>query len=408
MILRHDDPLVTPLQALGEPIYLLDSNPTVERIAKLIFDQARALGLDVDAASRSGRRRPRSPPTETRNADPSGRNDRGPSGTTGVRSERWVRSEPSGSVRNDRGPFRTIRVRSERSGSVPNDQGPFRTIGVRSERSGSVPNDQGPFRTIRVRSERSEFHSERTRVHSERTRVHRNGQVSIGTDKAPFGMAKDTPNHTRSTRSRAAVSASSVTLPPAAGARRTAPVAASRAVTVTAVARPQAEAIHPPQELRVLVGDAHEAHRRRRAGRRAACRRAASATVPSGSGMGSPCGSTAGWPSISSMRSISRSRHGVLELLGLVVHLVPAHAHHLHQELLDEPVPPEHQRRQPLAGGRQAHAGVRLVVREPRLGQRLHHGRGRARHDAERRREAAHRARGRRARPARARPGRWP
>ena len=40
MVLRHDDPLVAPLQPLGEPIYLLDSNPTVERIAKLIFDQA--------------------------------------------------------------------------------------------------------------------------------------------------------------------------------------------------------------------------------------------------------------------------------------------------------------------------------------------------------------------------------
>lgn len=49
MILRHDDPLVKPLQALGEPIYLLDSNPTVERIAKLIFDKSREHGLDVAA-----------------------------------------------------------------------------------------------------------------------------------------------------------------------------------------------------------------------------------------------------------------------------------------------------------------------------------------------------------------------
>ena len=47
MILRHDDPLVAPLQALGEPIYLLESNPTVERIAKLIFDQGVQLGLDI-------------------------------------------------------------------------------------------------------------------------------------------------------------------------------------------------------------------------------------------------------------------------------------------------------------------------------------------------------------------------
>ena len=49
MILRHDDPLVALLQAAGEPIYLLDSNPTVERIAKLIFDKSRELGLDVAA-----------------------------------------------------------------------------------------------------------------------------------------------------------------------------------------------------------------------------------------------------------------------------------------------------------------------------------------------------------------------
>ncbi len=47
MILRHDDPLVKPLQALNEPIYLLDSNPTVERIARLIFDKTRELGIPV-------------------------------------------------------------------------------------------------------------------------------------------------------------------------------------------------------------------------------------------------------------------------------------------------------------------------------------------------------------------------
>ena len=47
MILRHDDPLVAPLEALGEPIYTLESNPTVERIARLIFDKAREAGLPV-------------------------------------------------------------------------------------------------------------------------------------------------------------------------------------------------------------------------------------------------------------------------------------------------------------------------------------------------------------------------
>lgn len=47
MILRHDDPLVTPLQALGEPIFIVDSNPTVERIARLIYDVSREQGLPV-------------------------------------------------------------------------------------------------------------------------------------------------------------------------------------------------------------------------------------------------------------------------------------------------------------------------------------------------------------------------
>lgn len=47
MILRHDDPLVAPLQGLGEPIYLLDSNPTVERIARLIYDISRQEHLPV-------------------------------------------------------------------------------------------------------------------------------------------------------------------------------------------------------------------------------------------------------------------------------------------------------------------------------------------------------------------------
>jgi 6-pyruvoyltetrahydropterin/6-carboxytetrahydropterin synthase len=49
MILRHDDPLVVPLEAQGEPIFKLDSNPTVERIAKLIFDMSRHQGLDIVA-----------------------------------------------------------------------------------------------------------------------------------------------------------------------------------------------------------------------------------------------------------------------------------------------------------------------------------------------------------------------
>ena len=47
MILRHDDPMVAPLRELGEPMYLLESNPTVERIARLIFEYASGQGLPV-------------------------------------------------------------------------------------------------------------------------------------------------------------------------------------------------------------------------------------------------------------------------------------------------------------------------------------------------------------------------
>ncbi len=44
MILRHDDPLVAPLRELGEPMYLLESNPTVERIAQADFRQGTGAG----------------------------------------------------------------------------------------------------------------------------------------------------------------------------------------------------------------------------------------------------------------------------------------------------------------------------------------------------------------------------
>ena len=47
MILRHDDPLVAPLEALGEPVFKTDHDPTVEHLAKLIFDASRDSGLDV-------------------------------------------------------------------------------------------------------------------------------------------------------------------------------------------------------------------------------------------------------------------------------------------------------------------------------------------------------------------------
>jgi 6-pyruvoyltetrahydropterin/6-carboxytetrahydropterin synthase len=47
MILRRDDPLADALRRLGEPMFLLDSNPTAERIAQLIFDVSRDHGLPV-------------------------------------------------------------------------------------------------------------------------------------------------------------------------------------------------------------------------------------------------------------------------------------------------------------------------------------------------------------------------
>jgi 6-pyruvoyltetrahydropterin/6-carboxytetrahydropterin synthase len=47
LILRRDDPLAPLLQQTGEPIYLLDSNPTAERLARLVFEVSRELGLPV-------------------------------------------------------------------------------------------------------------------------------------------------------------------------------------------------------------------------------------------------------------------------------------------------------------------------------------------------------------------------
>jgi 6-pyruvoyltetrahydropterin/6-carboxytetrahydropterin synthase len=47
MILRQDDPLADVLGKMGEPVFLLESNPTAERIAQLIFDVSREQGLPV-------------------------------------------------------------------------------------------------------------------------------------------------------------------------------------------------------------------------------------------------------------------------------------------------------------------------------------------------------------------------
>lgn len=47
MILRRDDPLLQFLQEQGEPVYVMDVNPTAENLARLIFEAARSNGLPV-------------------------------------------------------------------------------------------------------------------------------------------------------------------------------------------------------------------------------------------------------------------------------------------------------------------------------------------------------------------------
>ena len=47
MLLWRRDPVVPGLQALNEPLFLLDVNPTAENICKLVYDQARRDGLPV-------------------------------------------------------------------------------------------------------------------------------------------------------------------------------------------------------------------------------------------------------------------------------------------------------------------------------------------------------------------------
>jgi 6-pyruvoyltetrahydropterin/6-carboxytetrahydropterin synthase len=47
MILNRNDPIVPELKEAGEPMYLLEDNPTAENIAKLIFDFAAGQGFPV-------------------------------------------------------------------------------------------------------------------------------------------------------------------------------------------------------------------------------------------------------------------------------------------------------------------------------------------------------------------------
>lgn len=47
MILCRDDPAIPALEKLGEPLYLLDVNPTAENIARVIFEMTRNEGFPI-------------------------------------------------------------------------------------------------------------------------------------------------------------------------------------------------------------------------------------------------------------------------------------------------------------------------------------------------------------------------
>jgi 6-pyruvoyltetrahydropterin/6-carboxytetrahydropterin synthase len=47
MLLHRDDPAVPALRALGEPLHLLDINPTAENIARLIYDFTASQGFPI-------------------------------------------------------------------------------------------------------------------------------------------------------------------------------------------------------------------------------------------------------------------------------------------------------------------------------------------------------------------------
>lgn len=49
MLLNRADPILPVLQKLGEPVYVLDANPTAESIARLIYEFAASRKLPVTA-----------------------------------------------------------------------------------------------------------------------------------------------------------------------------------------------------------------------------------------------------------------------------------------------------------------------------------------------------------------------
>ncbi len=47
MLLRKDDPAVEVFRKMGEPVYVLDDNPTAESMARLFFEKAKSFGFPV-------------------------------------------------------------------------------------------------------------------------------------------------------------------------------------------------------------------------------------------------------------------------------------------------------------------------------------------------------------------------
>jgi 6-pyruvoyltetrahydropterin/6-carboxytetrahydropterin synthase len=47
MLLHHSDPVLPLLRAQGEPVFVMDVNPTAEAIARLIYDFANSRGFPV-------------------------------------------------------------------------------------------------------------------------------------------------------------------------------------------------------------------------------------------------------------------------------------------------------------------------------------------------------------------------
>jgi len=47
MLLRKDDPILPAIQAQGEPCFVMETNPTAEAIARIIYDYAAEQGFPV-------------------------------------------------------------------------------------------------------------------------------------------------------------------------------------------------------------------------------------------------------------------------------------------------------------------------------------------------------------------------